>query len=788
MALSNRLSLAGTDVNGIFYKVEIKYTGSTSITGKFALPMFKITNRPKDESINNWLITSKCEIYLYEDSDDISNFLSELIDYQQLDYYVYISTSVDDSTYTPYWRGIILQDQIQKEEASRPFVIKLTATDGISMLKDIEYPTGNTITTGIPRTKINDLLRQALLFGLDPLLWADNDVYFITTINWWEANQIYGATRDPLESLYLDAAIYPIIEQVFSNNVVTGYKSCYYVLEELLKVMGARIYMADGAYYIEQVSERANANSKRVKYDKSGTELSAGLIPSQIVMDETRGKARFAGNVYSFFPAIKKVIAKQNFYPYRGLDIFQFYSKTNMNADAVITKDWGVFDKDVDFSGSTAPNFLGLDVEFEMVIEWNSRGAKTNIIWWYDIEVRIELDDINSATNYYWNDDTGVWDTSSVAFKFRSRPSGIINTGGVATSVTHNIPFSKSITTASLPATGRIIIRMGLVDVYFRQSNGVGGHQLINMSTFATGGGITFRLNEFSDSGGGFVNNEALNTNPNVGDEYIVDLGDLALGTGSKTTGNILSYDGTDIQKAINWDRANGSSNLSLGGLLVSERLRIQSEVLKVYDGVIQYPNGFAFSVLFNSERYLPISYSFNAYKGEVNGRYFLIGRDGLLTVDVDLGKGLLKNSFSGNNNFNKGNFIGNVLNAGDVIGYHRYEASETLTLNLSHMTSGQKNNGVEVDASDGATDYVSVTDTVVLLTWGGGNGSFTLELPSAAAMVGQRLEIILDSTFDSGKSVVITPESGLIRGESELMLVSPEVKLQLRSIGGQWH
>jgi len=329
---------------------------------------------------------------------------------------------------------------------------------------------------------------------------------------------------------------------------------------------------------------------------------------------------------------------------------------------------------------------------------------------------------------------------------------------------------------------------MGLVDVYFRQSNGVGGHQLINMSTFATGGGITFRLNEFSDSGGGFVNNEALNTNPNVGDEYIVDLGDLTLGTGSKTTGNILSYDGTDIQKATNWDRANGSSNLSLGGLLVSERLRIQSEVLKVYDGVIQYPNGFAFSVLFNSERYLPISYSFNAYKGEVNGRYFLIGRDGSLTVDVDLGKGLLKNSFSGNNNFNKGNFIGNVLNAGDVIGYHRYEASETLTLNLSHMTSGQKNNGVEVDASDGATDYVSVTDTVVLLTWGGGNGSFTLELPNAAAMVGQRLEIILDSTFDSGKSVVITPVSGLIRGESDLLLVSPEVKLQLRSIGGQWH
>ena len=786
MALSNRLSLAGTDVNGIFYKVEIKYTGSTSITGKFALPMFKITSRPKDESINNWLITSKCDIYLYEDSDEISDFLTELIDYQQLDYYVYISTSVDDSTYTPYWRGIIMQDQIQKEEASRPFVVKLTATDGLSLLKDIEYTTGNTVTG---RTKLNDLLRQALLFGLDPLLWADDDVYFITTINWWESNQNYQATSDPLESLYLDASIYPITEQVFSQYVVTGYKSCYYVLEQILKVMGARLYMADGAYYIEQVSERVNANTKRVKYDKSGTELSKGLIPSQIIINETRGKARFAGNGYSFFPAIKKVIAKQNFYPYGGLDIFQFYSMANMFGDDLVTKDWGVFDKDVDFAGATAPNFLGLDVEFEMVIQWNSTGAKTNVIWWYDIEVRIELDDVNSATNYYWNNDTGIWDTSSVTFKLRSRPSGVINTGGIGTYVTHNIPSSKSLTTANLPATGRIIIRMGYVDIVYRQSNGVGGHQLINTGNFPTGGGIKFRLNEFSNSGGGFVNNEAVNTNPNIGDEYIVDLGDLDLGTGAKTTGNILSYDGTDIQKATNWDRGNGSSNLSLGGLLVSERLRIQSEVLKVYDGVIQYPNGFAYSVLFNSERYLPISYSFNAYKSEVNGRYFLIGRDDSVTIDIDQGQGLLKNSFPNSiNKFNKANFLGNVLNAGEVIGYHEYLALSTSTLNLSYMTQGQKNNGREVDASAGATATLSITDTVVLLTWEGGNGTFTLELPAADTMNLQRLEIILDSTFDTNKIVEITPASGLIRGASELELVSPEVKVQLRSIGDEWH
>jgi len=785
MALSNRLSLAGTDVNGIFYRVEIKYTGSTSITGKFALPMFKITSRPKDESINNWLITSKCDIYLYEDSDEISDFLTELIDYQQLDYYVYISTSVDDSTYTPYWRGIILQDQIQKEEASRPFVVKLTATDGLSLLKDIEYTTGNTVTG---RTKLNDLLRQALLFGVDPLLWADDDVYFITTINWWESNQSYGATSDPLESLYLDASIYPISEQVFSQYVVTGYKSCYYVLEQILKVMGARLYMADGAYYIEQASERVNANTKRIKYDKSGTELSAGLIPSQIVIDETRGKARFAGNVYSFFPAIKKVIAKQNYYPYEGLNAFQYFPAGDHSA--VVIKDWGLFDKDIDFAGSTAGNFFGMEVEFDMIIQWYLTSPKTDIIWWYSIEVEIKLDDVNSATNYYWDDDAGVWATTATTFSMNAQPAGILSSsGGLGTSIWHSVPFDWSITTDILPATGRVQVSVGGINVFYRQSNGVGGVQNINSWTLSRSGGVKFRLSEYSDRGGGFVNNEAVNTNPNIGDEYIVDLGDLDLGTGAKTTGNILAYDGTDTHKATNWDRANGSSNLSLGGLLVSERLRIQSEVLKVYDGVIQYPNGFAYSVLFNSERYLPISYSFNAYKSEVNGRYFLIGRDDSVTIDIDRGQGLLRNSFPNSiNKFNKGNFLGNVLNAGEVIGYHEYLALSTSTLNLSYMTQGQKNNGLEVDASAGATATLSITDTVVLLTWAGGNGTFTLELPAADTMDLQRLEIILDSTFDTNKIVEITPASGLIRGASELELVSPEVKVQLRSIGDEWH
>lgn len=247
MALSDRLHFSFRDLNGTYYKVAVKYNGATSIEVTGAGEGFMLEYTPVTNTLFSGLIPSAADIFFIDDSSDVTDFLTEILEHQQDDYWLEITKSTDDITYTPYWRGILLQDQIEEIEASKPRVVKLTALDGLSLLQTKDYDDANVISTEPARTKINDIIRKSLQKGLTNDLWAASDDYFITTVNWWDSSQTYGATTDPLETLFLDAIVFQIYTDAANNQIAISYRSAYYVLNELCRAFGARLYMSEGA-------------------------------------------------------------------------------------------------------------------------------------------------------------------------------------------------------------------------------------------------------------------------------------------------------------------------------------------------------------------------------------------------------------------------------------------------------------------------------------------------------------------------------------------------------------
>lgn len=799
MAIGNRLKLEGQDLNGRYYKIEVQTDSpSEEVTAFLGGDMFTINYSPETDNIAGWISPSAVQIYFYEDSDDVSNFLEEILQYQQKDYFVQISTSSDDVTYSPYWRGILLQDQIITSDVSRPFLINLMAVDGLALLKETQYNVSNTITTGIARTKVNDIIRQALQLALTTDLWATNDPYFATTMNWWEDSQSYAATRDPLETLFFDVDAYKEFVEVFGNYQLSGFKSCYDVIKQFCQVFMMRIYMADGRYYIEQVSERANTNIKRVVYNKAGTQLSAGLVNFDIVLDQTANSARLAGNEFSYFPAAKQVKAIQKFYPTRGTQQSQYVSLQGVLSSVSNTRDWGVFDEEVFFATGNVNNALLFETEFSATILWTpvSITFAGLVSWWYEVRVKIELDDVNSATNYYWNDDNQVWQTSSTTFYLRSRPTPYATLVGNGTqSYQHNIPHNFSLSTADLPATGRITITIDGVRVRYSTITATGVVTANALQTAGLGGGFTLRLSEFSSVGDNSTFSIATSNLPNIGDEFTIDLGTIEIGDGRISTGNILPFDGTNIQRGGNWGRANDTADKVLGNLLVSERLRIQSEVLELYDGVIQYPDGYAYAINFDSKRYLPLNYTFTARSCEVSGRWFLIGRDAVVNPDLGLGTGLINvNTLEGNGSpkFGKSNFFGDLIVNKNRVGDSVYSDEETNQLNNHRTEKASRGNLRAIEVSASGTSDLSIEDHIILAVWVGGNGTYTLNLPSLDSVIyGQQYEIIINEDFTGSTNIEITPAgSDTVRGETSYVINGSDgnTRFWLRATSDGWY
>lgn len=281
-----RLTAEHRDVSGAARKIDIydrdlpEYLGSTMLCTSdfYVLKHEGDVNDPFKR-----IIPCNCQFTLFlqhpnytEDQlYEVNQFFSDLIDSHEGRFYVRCAYGEGLDTQYEFY-GKILPDI---GELTLDFwqTVQITAIDGISGLRDVEYrPTGYTDLTpdyAIQTIKFKDhftdiISRNDVVEYFQDEIAAFNTSMFTTSAFWTEskseAGDIFNQVR--LRNIYF--------EQV--GKTYRKYQSCYDVLEDLLIGFVARCVYASGKYHIEQLPYQDNATLIRYGYKYNGDAQTSG--------------------------------------------------------------------------------------------------------------------------------------------------------------------------------------------------------------------------------------------------------------------------------------------------------------------------------------------------------------------------------------------------------------------------------------------------------------------------------------------------------------------------------
>lgn len=224
-----------------------------------------------------------------------------------------------DSTF--YWAGVINSPEITIDDKDYPFEFRITAVDGLGLLRNYEYRQDGTSATkydlrytGID--KITDIILRCLK-KLPHVVthFTGSTKFLVTAINWYSSDHTAtpaGATYDPFYYTELDNR-FAVTGQSSGN---AKFLSCYDVLTQILTAFNARIALFDGYFLIEQLEHRAytigsNDNySRYYAYDGTGPTANTLTADQDVGFAQTIKKLR--GGSYSFVQAARSCRVKQN--------------------------------------------------------------------------------------------------------------------------------------------------------------------------------------------------------------------------------------------------------------------------------------------------------------------------------------------------------------------------------------------------------------------------------------------------------------------------------------------
>lgn len=261
MAIDNRIQYKFRSDRGTYYRITIIDTLSSTSTlydDVFANDDgFKLTYETNDDDRFTGLIPSKVDLGFFIDDNSgdgtPSNVISIINSISTSDYkrwQLKIENSTNDSTYYLFWVGNLLNDINSEEDISLPREIKLTAICGLGALDNIlfneEIPYTFTASYTLYRYIYNSLATDINTTNN----WDSTDVFIRTVVDWTPYPASRTSSRDPLNISKFRAAAYAPID----DNGVRRPKTAFKLLNDICKVVGARLFLSNGIWTFIQVN------------------------------------------------------------------------------------------------------------------------------------------------------------------------------------------------------------------------------------------------------------------------------------------------------------------------------------------------------------------------------------------------------------------------------------------------------------------------------------------------------------------------------------------------------
>lgn len=756
------------------FKIEIHDSSFSGTAEAFTVASdgFTLNYSGETDDIVSPIIGSNCTISAYNNSDGFDTFLTALKNYQESRFTVRIYAEADsiedglvmsyhdtelppDNGLVLYWAGIVMQDLVTIEDTHKPYVFSITAVDGIGHLANKEY----TITGNVTLESFIESAADAI--GIDSL-YADDDLLYATSVNIWDTQQTYSTSNDVTTLTRFNALVF-VDREEDGTYIYSNYLD---ILKELCIAFGARFYQREGVYYFEQYLERTVTTRTVSAYYKDGTKAFTSTVSDDVTLDGTTGGgARLAGNSFNFLPALKKVQVSYN------------QERSNNLLANRLTYTGATGRQDLGFVVDDNNGQIQVTGQLIYQLTHNGNSGTVALEFWrpvWQLELRIE-DAANPGTFYYlkrpWSPSGGqlygatTWTTTPSYYHIDAGTTRNEASGAYLSN-------TFSLVTPPLPVDGDAQLDVNYyrvydgfnntvktVPVYFDETNQV---KEVTATYFNGNGGVS-NVTVFS----------ATNTDANINSNLILDLGELRVSDSLGLQGSFYVYTGSAWVPSTQWRRGNSGSYTSLLKLLTNEILALHKKPIERYSGTIVGPYPFGVRYSFESAFWLPMSGSYNANMDEWSSEWFKVQKDlSNIAIDTPVGSGGGADfvaRVSGQQGTDE------VLNGVDITvttsevtgnqtigGTLGVTGNSTLaTTSVGEFTTTDRVNVTlnEVTANPGGSETISARDHFNFISYEGGNGTYTINLPSAETGLVMRFKT--DDTIAANKTITLSPQSG---------------------------
>ena len=258
MAYVNKYKITMATKSGsisILYMLEDGYAGALI---EYPATTIQLQYIPRSDDIFEPIYTSQLSVSI-DVTDDINNMpnLTTLNDRKYL-CKLYYSSNLE-------WTGWALSDSVEFSFTTGRKELSFNAIDGLGMLETIKFPLANNYVLSNFNTCFYFLLNS-----LNAISFPTN-LNIITGISYY-ADGMYNRSSltwaDPLTQSYLNYATF------IDNDAVV--ENCLSILTKIVKSFGARLFQAQGKWYIVSVSQFAQESYWFTEYDNAGYVINSG--------------------------------------------------------------------------------------------------------------------------------------------------------------------------------------------------------------------------------------------------------------------------------------------------------------------------------------------------------------------------------------------------------------------------------------------------------------------------------------------------------------------------------
>jgi hypothetical protein len=523
-----------------------------------------------------------------------------------------VTSAVDDlggiTDYSLYWVGWITQDLINIEDEAQPYILEITATDGIGRLANIDYDTANEIDqSGLVLTRATKALSNAFNSVGTEDLWGASDPFLEVAVDWWETSaHTYSTSTDPFNLVAFDARLFERKDE--DGNTV--YSSALDVIRQLALLYNARIFMERGRWVFEQYGLRAESSRYVSIYTKSNTAISRSLIADDITLNQTIAGARLGGNSWDFLPALRKISVD---YIQRFLNPFNLFGSFRFNPSLTT------------YTAGFISGGSGIQLQFgTTALNVYIQGAPSVYPIYPVFRSRIRIKDVSTGTYYYYNRAYfGIASaTTMYALPAWSTTAGYyyFDLPAFFSSGTASVSEMLTITTEDLPVSGELDITLEYFATYYANNgnaysttyqahSAIFGFGIVNASS-QTNPGTTFAS----------VNNQS-----NVNSKLAIELGEVYIADGPRQTGHLTAYNGSSWEGTDAWRKGSSGTGIPILKLLTNEALALHVKPIERYNGNLTSSSYFSQRFIFESTAYLRTDGTFTANLDEWDASLYAI-------------------------------------------------------------------------------------------------------------------------------------------------------------------